>query len=561
MSTFDPLALAAAAAVADAAQTIANVTLNLGVSADVIKAQIRPGDLIDAIVLPPQNGSDRLSLFGRSIDAQLPPGIHPGESLLLSVTAISGQQIFVRNLGPVDPQSIPPVIYVELPPQQDEPARPATPPQAQPVSAPSSASAPATAPSLAPPREVFVAASVVQIEGEAELRAVLMSPAGEAARSPNASRAPIAPRTMASQTLPSPQTPAAMRSPLQPARIQSTSPTPPAALLARLRVPISSATLIAARLVDDAARHVTSSYQRLDEALAKLPTSDPRVGSLRALLSFTGKIDMRNGRALPEAIAAFVSHVVESSENKIAQLVRLLATPTSEPEAPTTPAGSLSAPAIPQKNASTPAAAPSAPPPALPLDASARASERAAALDHDVKTIMLSLIQAPPREMNPQVMQALSSAVGATTAVQLNVLSAQNIDANTIAIPLPAYFHEGGRPTELRITRDPGKSGKGVDADNFSVSFVLDTKTLGTVAIDLQTVGRAVSVNVKTERASAAEVFRDSLAHLRGRLEALRYRIASMGAEVSRRAAPSETLEGTEIEYSVKTLTNVDLRA
>jgi predicted phage tail protein len=61
---------------------------------------------------------------------------------------------------------------------------------------------------------------------------------------------------------------------------------------------------------------------------------------------------------------------------------------------------------------------------------------------------------------------------------------------------------------------------------------VLDTAHHGTVAIDLVTVGRDVTVDVRTESAPAMRAFRDALGTLTARLESLRYRVASAGASV-----------------------------
>jgi hypothetical protein len=53
------------------------------------------------------------------------------------------------------------------------------------------------------------------------------------------------------------------------------------------------------------------------------------------------------------------------------------------------------------------------------------------------------------------------------------------------------------------------------------------------VAIDLQTVGRAVSIDVKTQATPAADRFRATLGDLRSRLEQLHYRVAAIGAGVA----------------------------
>lgn len=547
MSGFDPLAAATARAVAGAQLAIETATLNLGVSAGAIQAQIQTGDLIEAIVLPPQNGSDRLSIFGKTIDAQLPPGVHPGAPLVLEVTGFSGQQIFVRNLGPADPLRPLPTVFIELPAERVASLPPS--PVAQDDRAPSAAlpltvartaevRSPPTGGPVAPPREVFVAASV----------------------RPSAAAVPIASKTLDVRTLepkpfdlrvPQSRTPALLDPVREPLR--TAQPGSNVAALARLRVPVLPVTLAAVRLMNDAARHVSAAYARLDATLAKLPLADARLGSLRALINFTGRIDLAKGETLPEQLSAFVSHVVDGTENKLAQLVRLLApAPDAQPESP---AARSSA------HAPEPASAPAAtvsrdvPLPVAP-EAAAQAVERTVAVSGELKVVMLSLLHDAPRGMTAPLAQAIGNAIAATTALQLNVLEAKTADPGSISIPLPAYFYEGGKPAQLRISRDPKNAGARMDGDNFSVSFVLDTKTLGTVAIDVRTASRAVTIDVKTERAAAAHRFRETLPQLRGRLEELRYRVASVAADVVRAAAPPPA---PALRRS--TDANVDLRA
>ncbi len=563
MSSFDPVAALAAQAIANAQNAIQTATLDLGNAAQALQAQISVGDLLDAIVLPPQNGVDRIALFGQTFAAQLPPGVNPGESLLLQVTSFQGQQIVVRNLGPIDPQNPPRTLTIQLPTAPA--AQPSTP------SSPTQRQAPPPSTSVAPPREVFVAASVRPTAAQngpapvpqrivasiapknagtdVELRLAANRagvPTARVAQPPNATAIP------------------ALRSTTVPVR-PLPQQTPQAALLARLRVPVSAATLVAARLMDDAAQHVTTSYHRLDGILAQLKSADPRIGSLRSLVSFVGKIDVRNARALPEQIAAFVSHVVDGAESKVAQIVRALTevaaqasaleqeTPTSTPSAPAAASNSL-----PNQPLAIPVNSPSVSNTVPPATA-AHVTERTVALEHDVKAAILSLLQNPPRGISQAATQALSSALGATTALQLNVLSARNDDPSAIAIPLPAYFYEGGKPAHLRISRDPAQDGKRSDGDNFHVTFVLDTKTMGTVAIDVQTVSRAVSIDVKTERTAAASRFKETFSDLRARLEHLRYRVTSTAAGVAPAAAAKPDATAPQSPPAVQS--NVDLRA
>jgi hypothetical protein len=140
------------------------------------------------------------------------------------------------------------------------------------------------------------------------------------------------------------------------------------------------------------------------------------------------------------------------------------------------------------------------------------------------------LLRDPPPERTAAMTQALSETLITLTGVQVNALSSNQQSPGTIAFTLPVYYHEGGKAAQIRISREGESHAAKLDADNFHVAFVLDTAYLGTVAIDLQTTGRNVKLNVKTESKTAAERFSDSLSSLRSRLEDLRYRVASAAA-------------------------------
>jgi hypothetical protein len=140
------------------------------------------------------------------------------------------------------------------------------------------------------------------------------------------------------------------------------------------------------------------------------------------------------------------------------------------------------------------------------------------------------------------------------------VLNAQAADAGTIAIPLPVFYHDGGRPVQMRISRDAPQGNGKLDADNFHIAFILDTRTLGTVAVDVQTVSRSVSVSVKTERSGAASRFAQSLTDLRGRLEQLHYRVASIAAAVAPLRRPEHN-ESSSAAAEPAVPKRLDLRA
>ncbi len=600
MSGLDPLAALAAQAVANAQIAMDEAILSLGADVATLQAQINVGDVIAATVLPPQGGTDLLSFLGQTVAAQIPPGINPGETLLLQVTGFTNSTVTVRNLGSIDPQNPIPTVNPGLTapssstPQtavlttQIAPAPSA--PETIPATAPApSAAAPtvlppvvppspgATAPpaatpaNVAPPREVFVAASVrpnlaanaralaAQIEEaiasndvEARLAANRASAAPAPPSAPSSSQALPAsargvppPSAAAVNAAPqSPRFPVAPpivapasnlpASPQAPAPAQATPSTPEGELLTRLGVPITPPTLAAARTVNTATQSVTASYERLEGLLARIAPDS--AGALRSMLAFVARFDLRNPRALPEQFATFVSDVLDGAESKIVQSVaawNTLAQTEPPADAPADAPSQTPAQAQSQAQALAQSAQPVTP---AGVNAAAQAAERAAAMEYDVKSAILAMITSASRDGSPQIAGALRDALTATTALQLNVLSSQSNDPRTIAIPLPAYFYEGGEPVQLRISRDAPNGKNAMDADNFHIAFILDTKSLGTVAIDVQTVGRAVSVDVKTQATLAADRFRTTLNDLRSRLEGLRYRISSIGAGV---ASPS----------------------
>jgi hypothetical protein len=205
------------------------------------------------------------------------------------------------------------------------------------------------------------------------------------------------------------------------------------------------------------------------------------------------------------------------------------------------------------------------PPQAAPVEArrtmhlsQARVVERAQAAQHDLKSVVLSLLRDPQIVRTPTLSQALNETLITLTGTQLNVLSANAQDPATVSFAIPLFYHEGGKPAYLRIGRDSQSRGAKLDADNFHVAFVLDTAHLGTVAIDLESTGRAVKVHVKTERAAAASRFADSLNSLRSRLEQLRYRVTSAAAQAMKKEAAPITAMKHMQKHAAKGL---DLRA
>jgi hypothetical protein len=514
--------------VAAAEAAFIEAALDLGISADVLQAQLSVGDLLTATVLPAQNGHDVLEIFGRQVAAELPPDVRPGDTLVLQVSGFSGNRIVVRNLGLYDPQNPVQTVTLELP---------KTPPAAEsqtpaPPARPAASEITPRATPVAPAREVLLAASI---------RPAL----AKTAQTPTA---PTAPLTTAPSRVP-------------PATVVQRVIRTAGDLLKAIRVPDTPFTRTAAAIAPQAPARLPSVLQRLEAALPH-ETEDPRVPTLRTLIAFTARMNPANAETLPAQISAYISHVVEGAETKIQQLLRaFVESSTALPKTSTQPA--QAPPAQPQQQqqpqpqlmetrstqtpaqsdvqtppstqaAPTPSAENAVHPSPAPAVLQAHVAERSAAAEHDLKTLVLSLLRDPQFSRTPTLTQALNETLITLTGTQFNVLSANAQNPGSIAFALPAFYHEGGKPAYIRIGRDAQSRAAKLDADNFHVAFVLDTANLGTVAIDLESTGRAVKVHVKTEQPAAAARFSDTLSSLRARLEDLRYRVTSASAQAFR---------------------------
>ncbi|HEY9179469.1 MAG TPA: flagellar hook-length control protein FliK [Candidatus Baltobacteraceae bacterium] len=552
MSATDPLA-AISARVAAAESAMLEAAINLGVSAEILQAQISIGDILPAKILPPQNGQDLIEIAGQRVAAQLPPGVNPGETLLLQVTAFAGTQIYVRNLGTPDARNPLPVNQTVLnasgdePPVQSatlktigipEPDAPQQSQQAQQPQQPQQAQQALRTQPVSPPREVFVAASVRQAPAPPAppVQTVPAAPPvhGVEARIAAAQTAKLPP--IAARTAPPPAPPIVPQKNIVQRVAQTVSE-----FLRAARMPDTPFTRMAATIAPHAPDRLPSVLQRLETALPP-QTHDERISTLRTLIGFTARLNPANAETLRTQISSFVSNVIEGAEKKVAQLLQAHT--------------QADAPAKPQSQPVQ-----DDPPPLSPSAAQARAAERAAAVSHDLKSVVLSLLRDPGPARTPALTQALSETLITLTGVQVNALSAQQQNPGTITLTLPVYYHEGGKPAHVRISRDAQSRGAKMDADNFHVAFVLDTANLGTVAVDLQTTGRTVKVDVKTEDTSAAHRFSDTLSGLRTRLEDLRYRVSSAVASAlpSPAAAPAPTKKSAAVPAENKR--GLDLQA
>ncbi len=127
-------------------------------------------------------------------------------------------------------------------------------------------------------------------------------------------------------------------------------------------------------------------------------------------------------------------------------------------------------------------------------------------------------------------------------ASQLSAIIAQQSQPGTWSFTVPIMLGQQMYPARIAVSRDkPEGQAEKITGDDFHIAFILDTKRLGTIAIDLHAVQRSVSVSVRTERPSAATTFKSALAKLGKRLEDMRYNVKALEAGTTRVKTPEET--------------------
>jgi hypothetical protein len=606
-------------------QLIAAEINALAAEAQALQGQLTTGQVVTAQVLPSNGLTDLINILGNRVAAALPPNLSPGDLFSAQVTGFNGTQILLQVLNTLEPgQGIPPppLSNVPLEALPDEPlsaladaaTRPITPDGVSQSMAPPPAvfvaasvrpapglagGTPGAAPSPPPSAQIIQPGPVILGDIEARLAAAragaisvnVPAPGGAApANTPGAGLPPPPPPLGTPRpaiNLPSaPAQPSAGAAPATtPVRFQippvilpsarfsepaSGAPaenaappltglasyrSDPAALVRALNLPVTPTNIASARLA-------LNTPQRLPAALATLESAlpdgdDPRVATLRTLTTWLGKIEPSSPE-LASQISAFVDHVVGGNEPKLAQLLSAQLAAADEPEAAPPAAG----------NAANAGAAPSAtalPAGTLPVVALAQIAERGAAVAFDLKTQLFSVINTPPAgaEEAGELVPAASSALTAITAVQMNAAQAMSATPQTMSFTLPMWLGSSYAQARIAIDRDaPEQDGsRALDGSNFHIAFVLDTKHLGTVTVDLQTVGRAFSLAVKAESELSARRFGESLDRLTNRLETLRYRVNSAEATVAARGSAATAAAAAEPEDDGGIASDVNVRA
>ena len=323
--------------------------------------------------------------------------------------------------------------------------------------------------------------------------------------------------------------------------------TQPVALLRALRLPVTPTNVASATMALERPERLPAALETLERALPQV-SDEPAVATLRTLLSFVGRIDPKSP-VLAAQIAAYVDQVIDGAEPKIAtflaaaQATDLMPPPIPAPApqpvvlatagapASTAPNAPAAAPGEPPPAASTPSPPPPVIPHAPPPVAAALAVERGAAMSVDLKQTILALAASP--QTAPSLAPALSGALSAITAVQVGAAQMLATQPSGIAFSIPLATEFGQRNAHISVQRDaPESRGAALDTNNFRIAFILETAHYGTVAIDLVTVGREVTIDLRAETGTAMRAFRDALSGLTARLESLNYKVASAGASL-----------------------------
>ncbi|MGH6995361.1 MAG: hypothetical protein ACREES_06670, partial [Stellaceae bacterium] len=250
------------------------------------------------------------------------------------------------------------------------------------------------------------------------------------------------------------------------------------ALLRTLRIPVTPTTLTFAKLVTAQPQQVATALRALETSLPN--SADPRISSLRTLAAFMGTLEPQSPTFTTQVVS-YITHVVEGPEQKLIELVLPQASPPLE-EPPQ---------ALPQAQLPEPAAVPAqAAPAAAPQDptvSAAQVAERTAAANADLKTQLIGALASPQAEaaLGEAGVAVARNALTALVATQLNALVAQQAQPGTWTFTVPIAIEQQIYPAKIEISRDKESERKEISNDDFHIVFILDTKRLGTVAVDV----------------------------------------------------------------------------
>jgi hypothetical protein len=292
------------------------------------------------------------------------------------------------------------------------------------------------------------------------------------------------------------------------------------AALERLDVPATPLTIAAALPEANEPARLVSVLARMNTLLSQL-SPEGRLNTLRTLAVFLSQI-RPDENPVEAQISAFVDQIAAGGENKLFELLTALS----------------------QRSENGVSAA-------QRLLLTARATERATSLTNDFKTQLMAVSNASGEDAS--LAAILTEALEVVTAAQLTSLNAAKTSPGAIAFVLPIMSGRTTLAAQLTVHRDTSEGrNRPMDAENFRISFSLNTKRLGVVRIDIESVARMLRVTVEVQTTRAVEEVRAHIDALRDRLDSRGYRSVAMTAQVVRRQpyrAENEDLDEVHRTY------------
>ncbi len=280
------------------------------------------------------------------------------------------------------------------------------------------------------------------------------------------------------------------------------------AALERLAVPATPLTVAAALPDANDSSRLAAVLLRLESVLATLP-EEALAPTLLTLASFLSSFAPQEEEAAAQ-LSAFVDQVALGPESKLLALLEALAQ-RSEAQ------GSER------------------------LLLTARATERATALSHDLKTQIFALLALVDDET---LVNVLTEALEVLTAAQLTSLNAARVIPGALSFVIPVAVGKGSLPAHITVQREApdGEKRRPLDVANFRISLNIETKRLGTIKVCLDAIGGAVSVAFESATTVAAEHLREHLDELADVIQQQKYRLVSLSSDVAMKMTRKEVL-------------------
>ena len=171
----------------------------------------------------------------------------------------------------------------------------------------------------------------------------------------------------------------------------------------------------------------------------------------------------------------------------------------------------------------------------------ARATERATSLSHDLKMQIFSLLATVEDET---LLSALTEALEALTAAQLTSLNAAKVVPGALSFVIPVAVGKGSLPAHITVQREApeGEKHRQLDAANFRITLSIETRRMGTVKACLEAIGGSMRIAFESATTLAAEHLRENLDELSDMVMTRGFRVVAISSEVALKMSRKEAL-------------------